>query len=87
MNGYVAFKLMKKYKKAGQFVECLSSMTIEGPESSFYDYTKEWMKLVDRGGLFNINDNSFMFFMHWNCRLDAYSLSISRLHLYLRIHY
>ena len=29
---------------------------------SFYDYTKEWMKKVNRGGLFETNDQSFRLF-------------------------
>ena len=67
MSGYVALKLMKKYKKedytkASQFVECLAGMAVDGPESSFYEYTKEWMKLVDRGGLFQVNESSFFIF-------------------------
>lgn len=67
MSGYVALKLMRKYKmeessEAAEFVECLSGMAVQGPESSFYDYTKQWIKLVDRGGLFHVTDNSFLFF-------------------------
>ena len=67
VSGFVPLKLMKKYRKvkgakAGDFVECLSHMAVDGPESSFYDYTKEWIKLVDCGGLFNVNDNSYVFF-------------------------
>lgn len=67
MSGYIAFKLLRKYQKvdsgkAAQYVECLLKMAVEGPESNFYDYTKEWMKLVDRGGLFHISDNAYLFF-------------------------
>ena len=66
-SGYVAMKLMKEFTKkdterAAQFVECLSHMAVEGEESSFYAYTAEWVKSVDRGGLFQINTSSFLFF-------------------------
>ena len=63
----VAMKLMKEFTKkdterAAQFVECLSHMAVEGEESGFYAYTAEWVKSVDRGGLFHINTSSFLFF-------------------------
>jgi len=51
-----------KTNKAVHFVECLSNMTSIGEESSFYDYTLEWMSSIDRGGLFCISYNTFSFF-------------------------
>ena len=67
VGGYVALRLMRKYQKedsekAIQFVECLSHMAVIGDESSFYNYTKERIGLVDRGGLFHINDCAYTFF-------------------------
>ena len=70
VSGYIALNLMRKYQKedsekAIQFVECLSNMAVVGDESSFYNYTKEWIGLVDhgwRGGLFNVNDCTYTFF-------------------------
>ena len=58
---------MRKYQKkdgeiAIQFVECLSNMGVVGEESSFYNYTKEWIALVDRGGLYHDNDGAYTFF-------------------------
>lgn len=66
-SGYVAMKLRKEFmkkdsEKAAQFVECLSSMAVEGEESDYYVYTMEWLKTVDRGGLFHISDSTFLFF-------------------------
>ena len=66
-SGFIAFKLMKKFEKkdsskAAQFVECLSSTAVAGEESSFYGYTREWLRMVDRGGLFNINESGFILF-------------------------
>ena len=41
-----------------------SSLGKEGVESSFLEYTKEWVKLVkNRGGLFHKNDAVFCFFV------------------------
>lgn len=67
ISGYIPHKLLRKYQneqssKASQFVECLSEMGVQGLESSFYDYTKMWIRQVDRGGLFHVNDNSYLFF-------------------------
>ena len=72
-SGYVAMKLVKRYKKEGskkaaQFVECLSNMAVNGDDSSFYAYTKEWVNTVDRGGLFPINESTFLFFREVECK-------------------
>ena len=66
-GGYVAMKLKKQFikkncAKAGQFVECLSHMAVEGNESSFLEYTKMWTSLVNRGGLFELNDTTYLLF-------------------------
>ena len=46
-------KLIKRSSaKAGQFVECLSHVAVEGKESSF----QVWTRLVNKGGLFDLND-------------------------------
>ena len=51
-----------KGSKAAEFVECLSQMANSRENSSFYKYTLEWIKSVDRGGLFYVNDNTFILF-------------------------
>ena len=66
-SGYVAMKLRKEFmkkesEKAAEFVECLSNMAIEGEESDYYVYTMEWLKTVDRGGLFYVSESTFLFF-------------------------
>ncbi len=66
-SGYVSMKLSKKFEKqsgnkAAQFVQCLNNMAMVGNDSSFYEYTKEWVESVDRGGLFLVNDSTFEFF-------------------------
>lgn len=66
-SGYVAMRLSKKFErksgdKAAQFVECLSQMANMGSDTSFYQYTKEWVESINRGGLFLTNDTTLMFF-------------------------
>lgn len=69
-SGYVVKALKKQYEKkkgvkARQFMECLTNMSAhqEGKDcSTYYDYTKAWIKLVNRGGLFEINNDCFLFF-------------------------
>ena len=65
--GYVSMRLLRKFKrtqgnKAASFVECLSHMAIEGPEESLLKYTQEWIKKLDRGGLFQVNDGCYHLF-------------------------
>jgi len=68
--GFVAMKLKKFTKmsagdKTAKFLECLDKMemAIDGPESSFYDYTREWITKVDRGGLFKVSDGAYSLFV------------------------
>ena len=91
MAGYVALKLLKQFKKPTQnpmldekrklFVKVLQSMKAEnqpGEPESVLDYTTLWAELIDRGGLYHINDQVIIkayIFMH--CLLlfcyDCYS--------------
>ena len=66
-SGYVPFKLMKKHErnltaKSALYVECLSGMAINGEESSLLDYTAQWIREVNRGGLFEVNDTAYLLF-------------------------
>ena len=68
VSGYVARQLLRKYeKKSGevhdQHVICLSEMAVEGEGSDLLSYTRKWMEIVNRGGLFPINDDSFQLFV------------------------
>ena len=65
--GFVPFKMLAKYKKksledAAAIVDCLSDMAVPGDESSFLAYTSEWTKAVNRGGLFEVNNEAYLFF-------------------------
>ena len=69
MAGFVAVKLLKRFKKPSKnsdvnhkhelFVRVLKSMRASGqpgePESVL-DYSTLWSELIDRGGLYHIND-------------------------------
>ena len=60
-------KLLKQFKnargrKAAQFRECLSKISRHGQDSSFLQYTREWIDAVNRGGLFVVNDETFELF-------------------------
>ena len=66
-SGFVGMKLLKQFStsksiKAAQFRECLSHMSKNGDDSSFYAYTSQWIDSVNRGGLFCISDSTFEFF-------------------------
>ena len=53
--GSVPMKLMKRYEKQSskvgvEYVECLSSMAVNGYESSLEAYALEWSRKLNRGG-------------------------------------
>ena len=60
--GYVPFKLLQKYKRAGcthpcrqSFILCLTSMVQsekEAEDCTYLEFTKKWVCAIDRGGLF-----------------------------------
>lgn len=50
-------------EKAAQFVECLDHMKGDGTSSSLLNYTKEWVDKVNRGGLFEVPDETFALFV------------------------
>ena len=69
MTGYVAIKLLKRYRKLSKheqvqfkcqlFVCVLQGMSAaDQPDSvqCLEDYTRLWSELIDRGGLYRIND-------------------------------
>lgn len=66
--GYVPFKLLKRYEKdlslesTVGIIECLSAMAVNGEESSLLEYTRKWTHLVNRGGLFEVNDTTYTLF-------------------------
>ena len=68
VGGVVPHALLKRYERStGQiyerFFECLGNMAVVSDTSDFIDYTKEWMSKVNRGGLFPLNDMTFLLFV------------------------
>lgn len=66
--GYVPFSLLRKYEsgrisRSDQCIECLGNMAVVGENDDLEAYTRHWINLVNRGGLFPLNDQSFMFFV------------------------
>ena len=72
MAGYVAVKLLKKFRKRSKnaaiqlkrrlFVKTLESMKAfeqPGEPDSLTEYTSLWIELIDRGGLYRINNNVY----------------------------
>ena len=81
--GYVPFKLLKKYEKSSSdvavsAVECLSSMAINGEESSLLEYTTQWTTLVNRGGLYEINDATYMLFRDIEMKVRTHLFTMFR---------
>ena len=66
--GYVARVILKKYEKksgevASQYIQCLGDMAVEGEGEDLQEYTKKWFEIVNRGGLYPLNDETFRFFV------------------------
>lgn len=66
--GYVPRMLLKKYeirpgKTHSEYVQCLGDMAVEGDGDNILSYTRKWLDIVNRGGLFPLNDKSFLFFV------------------------
>ena len=61
----------KKGRKYSEFVCCLGEMSVAGEGSTVLEYTEKWINLVNRGGLFPLNDNTFSFFVQVERRVQA----------------
>ena len=47
-------------------------MAVNGEESSLLEYTTKWTGLVNRGGLFEINDTTYMLFKEIELMVGKY---------------
>ena len=73
--------LLKKHEKSVsdksvEFVECLSKMAVNGDESSLLSYTLEWSRAINRGGLFQINDDAYRLFKEIEMKMQRKLLSM-----------
>ena len=55
---------MKKCKTHSQFIDCLGELAVEREGDDVLTYTRKWFEIVNRGGLYPINDVAFTFFVH-----------------------
>ena len=65
--GFVPHKLLKKYeagriKRSPQCIECLGNMAVASENEDYQSYSRHWIDIVNRGGLFPLNDQAFAFF-------------------------
>ena len=63
--GFVSHSLLKRFEKRkgekfSRFITCLG---VVGEGSDIRSYTTKWFDLINRGGLFPLNDNSFSLFV------------------------
>jgi hypothetical protein len=79
--GYIVRKIKKRYEEKGpvEVVHCLLSMgegselsNDDGADCTFQEYSKMWINLIDRGGLFKVNSEAYSFFLE--LELAAYPL-------------
>ena len=70
--GYVPFALKKKLSHRPEFVQCLDQLGVSGEGDSYLEYTKKWIELVNRGKLFNVNDETYRFFHDLEMKVCAY---------------
>lgn len=69
-SGYVPFKLIKRYgklkqnKTAQKFMDVLNSWADlpDMEDSTFLEYTRQWINVQSRGGLFKVSDDVYRFF-------------------------
>ena len=66
VGGFVPHALLQKFERNSrryeQCIECLREMAVAGDSSDFLQYTREWISKVNRGGLFPLNDQTFLQF-------------------------
>lgn len=70
IGGYIPHALLKKMERKAEtkydkFIQCLGNMAVvsDDDHDNLYDYTKEWITKVNRGGLFPLNNLAFIFFV------------------------
>ena len=65
--GYVPYKLLQRFRKqktekAAEYAECVVSMAFRGEGEDLPTYAIKWIEQVNRGGLFQVNDQAFSLF-------------------------
>ena len=73
VGGFVPHALLKRFERSRKYdgvLECLGEMAVIGEHSDFWEYTKEWIWKVNRGGLFCLNDGTFQLFIEMEKRVQ-----------------
>ena len=70
-SGFVVKSVKKKLEKSEEYLQVLECMhesddVDERDEDNFLEYTREWITRIDRGGLFRVSDEAFLFLERWN---------------------
>lgn len=56
-----------------EFESCLSSLAVDlGDEECYLDYSKKWIDLINRGGLFKLNNTAYCFFVELEMCIRKY---------------
>lgn len=84
--GYVSLKIGRKYDKqstdlAVEYSECLNLMAVQGDDSSLQAYTAEWIQLVNRGRLFEVNDLTFQLFREIEIKMQSRLIDVLHMHM------
>ena len=83
--GYVLRKLKKKYSsmrgslaiwEAILGMEEDSSHEGDEEETDFLSYTRAWIDYIDKGGLYKVKDEVYLFLWSWNCQFIHYCMNI-----------
>ena len=81
--GFVPWKLKQKFSKPGcknpnreDYLSCLAGMSVSANEESrdmtYLEYTKRWIVVADRSGLFCVSDDVYTFFYEVECLIRKF---------------
>ena len=74
--GFVPAKLRTKFRKRRpEFMVWLNCMNLNGTEEetgTYLDYTRKWIRAVNRGGLFEVNDKAFRLFVELEMKVREF---------------
>ena len=82
--GYIVRTMLKKYlqqhgEKGALFVQCITRMQADHaddkPLSTFLAYTHEWVKAVNRGGLYEVKDEVYLLFREIEVKMQSHLMA------------
>ena len=57
----IHFSEAGRIKWSQQCIECLGNLAVVGENEDYQAYTRRWMEIVNRGGLYLLDDQAFSF--------------------------